>query len=397
MGSRLLPRDMLRLATIGLRTRKLRAALSVLGISIGIASLVAVLAISETSKADLLAKIQKLGTNLLTVAPGESLFGEETKLPAAAAARIRLVGKVESASAVTLVSGVTVRRSSYVPEEITGGIALRASEDSLLHTLDGELAAGRFLDAATERYPAIVLGAKTAQRLGIHSVGGITQVYLSGRFFTVVGILEPLPLAPELDSTALIGYPVAKRLFGSDRSASQIYVRARDGETEVNRARALLPSAADPWSPEDVAVSRPSDALEAQAAAESAFTSLFLGLGAVALLVGGIGIANVMIISVLERRSEVGLRRALGARRRHIATQFLSESFVLGIAGGAVGVLLGTAVTGAYAAYEGLALLVPATAVAGGLIAACVLGAIAGLYPAVRAARLTPTEALRSV
>ena len=397
MASRLLPRDMLRLATIGLRTRKLRAALSVLGISIGIASLVAVLAISETSKADLLATIEKLGTNLLTVGPGESLFGEETELPGAAAGRVRMLPEVESASSVTQVGGVTVRRSSYVPEEVTGGIAVRAAEDSLLTTLDGELRDGRFLDHASERYPAIVLGAKTAQRLGIERVEGVTQVYLSGRLFTVVGILEPLRLAPEIDSSALIGYPIAKQLFGTERSASQIYVRTLDGEADVNRAAALLPSAADPWDPDEVAVSRPSDALEAQAAAEGAFTSLFLGLGAVALLVGGIGIANVMIISVLERRSEVGLRRALGARRRHIATQFLSESFVLGILGGAAGVLLGAGATAAYAAFEGLELLVPPLAIGGGLLAACLLGGLAGLYPAVRAARLTPTEALRSV
>jgi putative ABC transport system permease protein len=394
--SRLLPRDLLRLATVGLRTRKLRAALSVLGISIGIASLVAVLAISETSKADLLAKIERLGTNLLAVAPGESLFGEETKLPAAAGGRIRLLGDVESAAAITTVEGATVRRSAYVPPEVTNGIVLDAADPELLATLEGATASGRFVDRATERYPAIVLGAKAAQRLGIHGTGGIVQVYVSGRLFTVVGILEPLPLVPELDSAALVGYPIAARLFGTERNPSAVYVRARSGEDEVRSAAALLPSAADPWAPEEVAVSRPSDALQAQAAAEGAFTSLFLGLGAVALLVGGIGIANVMIISVLERRSEVGLRRALGARRRHIAVQFLGESFVLGIAGGVVGVLLGVGATAAFAAYEGLTLLVPPVAVGGGLAAACLLGAVAGLYPAMRAARLTPTEALRT-
>jgi len=392
----LLPRDLLRLATVGLRTRKLRAALSVLGISIGIASLVAVLAISETSKADLLAKIETLGTNLLTVGPGESLFGEETRLAAASTARIRLLDEVESAAAVTAVEGVTVRRSSYVPAEITGGIFVEAAGPELLRTLEGTLASGRFVDRATERYPAVVLGAKAAQRLGIHSADGLVQVYLSGRLFTVVGILAPLPLVPELDSAALVGYPVAARLFSTDRSPSKIYVRAREGEAQVRAAAALLPSAADPWDPGEVAVSRPSDGLEAQAAAEGAFTSLFLGLGTVALLVGAIGIANVMIISVLERRSEVGLRRALGARRRHIAIQFLGESFVLGIAGGVVGVLLGAGATAAYAAYEGLTLLVPPAAVAGGLLAACLLGGLAGLYPATRAARLTPTEALRT-
>ncbi len=394
--SRLLPRDLLRLATVGLRTRKLRAALSVLGISIGIASLVAVLAISETSKADLLAKIEGLGTNLLTVGPGESLFGEAVVLPAAAGGRIKLLGEVESAAAVTQVSGATVRRSSYVPPEITGGIFVAATDPGLLATLDGATASGRFVDAATERAPAVVLGSKAAQRLGLHGGDGLVQVYVAGRLFTVVGILEPLPLVPELDSAALVGYPAAKRFFGTARSPSTVYVRAREGEANVRDAAALLPSAADPWAPEEVAVSRPSDALEAQAAAENAFTSLFLGLGAVALLVGGIGIANVMIISVLERRSEVGLRRALGARRRHIAIQFLGESFVLGIAGGATGVLLGIAATGAYAAHEGLTLLVPPIAIAGGLAAACVLGALAGLYPAMRASRLTPTEALRT-
>jgi putative ABC transport system permease protein len=392
--SRLLPRDLLRLATVGLRTRKLRAALSVLGISIGIASLVAVLAISETSKADLLVKIETLGTNLLTVSPGESLFGEDTRLAAAATARIRLLDEVESAASVTAVEGATVRRNSYVPAEITGGIFVEAAEPELLRTLEGTLASGRFVDRATERYPAVVLGAKAAQRLGIHGAGGLVQVYLSGRLFTVVGILAPLPLVPELDSAALVGYPAAARLFGTNRSPSNIYVRAREGEAHVRAAAALLPSAADPWDPGEVAVSRPSDALEAQAAAEGAFTSLLLGLGAVALLVGAIGIANVMIISVLERRSEVGLRRALGARRRHIAVQFLGESFVLGIAGGVVGVVLGAGATAAYAAYEGLTLLVPPAAVAGGLLAACLLGALAGLYPAMRAARLTPTEAL---
>jgi putative ABC transport system permease protein len=394
--SRLAPRDLLRLATVGLRTRKLRAALSVLGISIGIASLVAVLAISETSKADLLAKIEDLGTSLLTVGPGESLFGEEAKLPAAATGRIRLLAAVDSAAAVTQVEDATVRRSSYVPEEVTGGIFVEAADPRLLATLEGEIASGRFLDRASGRYPAVVLGAKAARRLGIVSVRGITQLYVSGRLFTVVGILAPLPLVPELDNAALVGYPVAARLFGTGRSPSKIYVRAGEGEARVRSAAALLPSAADPWGAGEVAVSRPSDALEAQAAAEGAFTSLFLGLGAVALLVGGIGIANVMIISVLERRSEVGLRRALGARRRHIAVQFLGESFVLGVCGGVAGVLLGVGATGAYAGYEGLTLLVPPGAVAGGLLAACLLGGVAGLYPAMRAARLTPTEALRT-
>jgi putative ABC transport system permease protein len=393
--STLLPADLLRVGTVGVRTRKLRASLSALGISIGIASMVAVLGISESSKAGLLATIDRLGTNLLTVAPGQSIFGEEAALPGAALPRIRHLGEVESASSVAQVGGATVRRSSYVPEEVTGGISVQAADTDMLSTLQGTLRDGQFIAPATERYPAVVLGATAAERLGIERLDGIVQVYIDGRLFTVIGILRPLLLAPEIDTSALIGYPAAARLFDTTRSATTIYVRALDDK--VLRARDLIPGTADPWNPEQVEVSRPSDALEAKAAAEGAFTSLFLGLGAVALLVGGVGIANVMIISVLERRSEIGLRRALGARRRHIAAQFLAESLTLATAGGIAGVMLGVGVTAAYAFNDGLALRVPPIALGGGLAAACLLGGLAGLYPAHRAARLPPTEALRSV
>jgi putative ABC transport system permease protein len=393
--SRLLPADLVRVGTVGVRTRRLRASLSALGISIGIASMVAVLGVSETSKSDLLATIDRLGTNLLTVAPGQSIFGEQAELPGGALARIRHLDQVSSASSVAVVGGTTVRRSSYVPEEITGGISVQASDVELLSTLEGEMRDGRFLSAASEKYPAVVLGATAARRLGIERLDGIVQVYIGGRLFTVIGIMRALRLAPEIDSSALIGYPAAAGLFDTARSATSIYVRAVDDE--VLHARDLIPGTADPFNQEQVEVSRPSDALEARAAAEGAFTSLFLGLGAVALLVGGVGIANVMIISVLERRSEIGLRRALGARRQHIAAQFLAESLTLGSAGGVAGVLLGVTVTAAYAFNDGLALRVPAVALGGGLLVACLLGAVAGLYPALRAARLPPTEALRSV
>jgi putative ABC transport system permease protein len=254
------------------------------------------------------------------------------------------------------------------------------------------MAHGRFLDAALERYPAVVLGAVTAQRLGIDRVG--VQVYADGRWLAVVGIMRPVPLVPDLDRAALIGYPAAKTLFGTDRHAGTVYVRTR--QDSVQAARDLIPPSANPEHPEEVDVSRPSDALAARAAAKGAFTALFLGLGAVALLVGGVGIANVMVISVLERRSEVGLRRALGARRRHVAAQFFAEALLLSVLGGVAGVVLGALVTGGYAAAQGWRIVVPASAAGGGLAAALLIGAVAGLYPALRATRLSPTEALRS-
>jgi putative ABC transport system permease protein len=389
--SRLLGRDLLRLASVGLRTRRLRAVLSALGIAIGIASMVAVLGISQSSKTDLLDRLDRLGTNLLTVAPGQSFFGDDATLPASAAPAIRGMQTSQIAAATSSISA-TIRRTDRIPVEETNGIELLAAERTLLRAAGARMARGRFLDAVTERFPAVVLGSVTAQRLGIDRVG--VQVYADGHWLTVVGIMRSVPLVPDLDRAALIGYPTAKQLFGTNRHASTIYVRAR--QDAVIAARNLIPQSAYPEHPEEVDVSRPSDALAARAAAKGAFTALFLGLGAVALLVGGVGIANVMVISVLERRSEVGLRRALGARRRHIAAQFFVEALLLSALGGLAGAALGALVTGGYAAGQGWRIVVPASALAGGITAALVIGAVAGLYPALRATRLSPTEALRS-
>jgi putative ABC transport system permease protein len=389
--SRLLPADVLRVGGVGLRTRRLRAALSALGIAIGIAAMVSVLGISESSKSDLIATLDRLGTNLLRVAPGHTIFGEDAELPKQAALMTGRIGPVESVSAVEGVDA-TVRRTNYIAEEETGGISVLAADLELLTTLGSTLQRGVYLNAATARYPAVVLGAKAAERLGIDRPG--VNVWLGDRWFTVVGILDPVELAPDLDFAALIGLPIAKQLFGAEGSASTIYVRANPDE--LDDVRRVLGATANPEHPEEVDVSRPSDALEARAAAKTAFTSLFLGLGAVALLVGGVGIANVMVISVLERRSEIGLRRALGATKGHIRLQFLTESLILAGLGGAAGVVLGTLITLIYASNRGWETVVPWYVPIGGITAAVAIGVVAGLYPAMRAAQLAPTDALRS-
>jgi putative ABC transport system permease protein len=390
--SRLSAGDVLRVGASGLGTRRLRAGLSALGVAIGIASMVAVLGVSESSKADLLAALDRLGTNLLVVGPGQTFAGDSSELPEEAPSMVRRMGSVEGASAVKSLEE-TVRRTDRIDEAETGGIVVMAADPGLARTLGARVRRGEFLSPATADYPAVVLGATAAKRLGIRRPG--VNVWLGDRWFSVVGILAPVTLDPDLDSAALIGFPVAERLFDADSSPTSIYVRAADDQVEETRD--LLAATANPEHPEEVEVSRPSDALAAEAAAKSAFTALFLGLGAVALVVGGVGIANVMVISVLERRSEIGLRRALGATRRHIAAQFLTESLLLALLGGLAGAALGAAVTAAYALSQGWPAVVPTVALAGAFGAALAIGALAGLYPAARAARLAPTEALRSV
>jgi putative ABC transport system permease protein len=383
--------DVLRVGGVGLRTRRLRAALSSLGIAIGIAAMVAVLGISESSKSDLISTLDRLGTNLLRVSPGQTIVGDDAELPEEAGPMIGRIGPVESVSAVEQVEA-TVRRTDYVPEEETGGISVMAADTDLLTTLGATVRRGVYLDAAKARYPAVVLGSTAAERLGIDETG--VNVWLGERWFTVVGILDPVELDPTLDSAALIGLPIARELFKAEGSPSTIYVRANPDE--LDDVRRVLGATANPEHPEEVDVSRPSDALEARAAAKTAFTSLFLGLGAVALLVGGVGIANVMVISVLERRSEIGLRRALGATKGHVRLQFLTESLLLAGLGGAAGVVLGTLITVVYASNRGWDTATPWYVPIGGITAAVAIGAVAGLYPAMRAARLAPTEALRS-
>ena len=387
------PADLARTASVGLRTRPLRAGLSALGIAIGIAAMVAVLGLAASSQAGLISEINRLGTNLLTVSNGQTLLGQTAELPTTAPA---MISRIRAVTGVAAIGNVTasVYRSPLIPAINTNGLSVDAATTGLLPVVGSSIAQGRFLNAGTARLPVAVLGADAARRLGIDRVLPGERIWLGGQWFSVAGIIRPAVLATEIDSAVLVGFRAAATYLGFDRHPSTVYIRAQT--SQVSAVQALLGTTADPQAPYDVHVSRPSDALVAEADAKNALNGLFLGLGAVALLVGGVGIANIMIISVLERRSEIGLRRSLGATKGQIRGQFFAEALILSLLGGAAGVILGTAATAIYATTKTWAIVVPPVAVAGGLGAALAVGAIAGLLPAIRAAKLSPTEALRT-
>jgi putative ABC transport system permease protein len=391
---RLRPSDLARVASVGLRTRRMRAALSALGIAIGVAAIVAVLGLSSSSQAGLLAEIDRLGTNLLTVTKGETLLGEEAKLPLAAPGMIARIGPVTQVQQTGSTSA-SVYRSPLIPSINTNALTVQAASLGLPATVGASIARGRWLNAATATLPVAVLGSAAAERLGIDRIHPRARIWLGGQWFYLAGILTPAGLAPEVDTSVLVGFPAAKRYLGFDGHPTTIYVRTLT--SEVTNVQSVLAASANPQAPNEVEVSQPSAALSARAAAQGALNSLFLGLGAVSLLVGAVGVGNIMLIGVLERRSEIGLRRALGATKGQIRSQFLSEAILLALLGGAVGVSAGALATAIYATTKDWAIVIPTLAWSGGLGAAIAIGAIAGLLPALRAARMSPTEALRTV
>ncbi|MFG3525468.1 ABC transporter permease [Streptomyces sp. NPDC047917] len=389
--ARLSPGDVLRVGAVGLRARRARVVLSALGIAIGIATMVAVVGLSESSRADLMARLDRLGTNLLTAEAGEDALGQPVRLPKNAVAMVERIGPVRHATASADIDA-RIRRSDVVPEERTAGVTAQAARTDLLSTLGGRVAKGVWLSPAGERLPVTVLGAVAAERLGITRTG--ETIMMNDTRVVVVGILEPLELVPNLDRVAMVGFPAAESHFGFDGHPTTVFERSTDASVED--VRAVLARTISPGDEVGIKVSRPSDALAAKAATDKGLTSLMLGLGAVALLVGGVGVANTMVISVLERRQEIGLRRSLGATRGAIRLQFLTESLLLSALGGATGALLGAAATYGFARVQGWTAVVPPWSLAGGLAATLLIGVVAGLYPAIRASRLHPTVALNA-
>jgi putative ABC transport system permease protein len=358
--ARLRPGDLAALASIGLRTRKLRAGLSALGIAIGVAAIVAVLGLAASAQAALLNEISQLGTNLLTVTNGQTLAGATAELPEAAPGMIARLPGVTAVQDTGSVGNVYAYKSPLIPSIETNALSVAAATLNLPAVAGTSLAQGRFLNAATAREPVVVLGAVTAQLLGLDRIRPGMRIWVGGQWFYVTGILNRDTYAPEIDSAVLVGFPAAEKYLHFDGHPSEIYVRTTENDQAVTTTvDGLLGAQANPESPGQVEVSQPSDVLTARADAKGALDTLFLGLGSVALLVGAIGVANIMVISVLERRQEIGLRRALGATRGQIRIQFLSEAILLSLAGGAAGIIAGVAATAAYARGHGETVVIP--------------------------------------
>ena len=392
MKQRLKIKDLFFVALYGVRARRGRAALTSIGIGIGIAAIVAVTGISASGRADLLATLESLGTNLIKASPQAGFFGTQEKLPDGVEGMVERIGPVEEVTSTTQ-TDLIVRRSDFISEFEGGGISTIVTSPELLQVVGGNLIEGRFIQDGLSNIPVTVLGSVTASRLGINTLETPTKILIGNEWFGVVGILDELKIHPDLDRSVFIGYGVAKTLFDIDKEPTTIYVRANP--TYIEDVVEVIAPSMNPENPDQVQVSRPSDALEAQEAADAAFTNLLLGLGSVALLVGGVAIANVMVMSVLERRMEIGVRRSIGATRREIRYQFLLESIVLSGIGGLVGVVLGTGITLGYTNYTDIVFSIPVSQVLGAILLALLIGAISGVYPAIKASKIQPAEAVR--
>ncbi len=388
-------RDLLSIAVGGIRARKVRTLLIMLGPIVGVAAMVGAVGLTESAKGDLKARLAELGTNLITAEAGSSFGQQNPTLPKSAVSRVKAIESVERASAVAEVQGVVTLPSaageSYYQ---TFPVPVLASDDKLPEVLEVPIRSGRWLATSdgANKSRAVVLGGGLAEEYGVLP-GEIRTVRLNGIDYGVIGVLDRVPLEPSLDNAAFVTQWAAKHDFATDGAPTKMYVRARPGTTEATSK--AIPTAVSLGSSDSVTTKIPSDALEASARADKTLQQTALFAGLLALAVGGLGIANVMSISVIQRSSEIGIRRALGSTRALIAMQFLLEALFVGLVGGVIGAVIGVGIVYMVSAIAGWVVVIDYAKMPIWIGLAVAVAAIAGLYPSVKAARLEPLETLR--
>jgi len=391
-------REILGVALAGLGARKVRTALIALGPMLGVASIIAAVGMSQSAKGDLRAKLQKLGTNLIVVEASDTFggaSGSQAKLPKEAVQRAYRVPMVEKVAPVVELSNIQVSPTRESQDYFsTLPVAVRVADTNLPAVLGAKLRAGRWLDDAdaTTGTRAAVIGSDLAKNF-TYLNDEIRTIRLNGVDYAVVGVLDPVDLVPAANSSVYIPHVAAKRDFDADPEPTTMYVRVRNGTTD--RAKSMLPVAIALGGDETVTTTVPSSLLQAEAQVDKTLQAVVIAMGALALVVGGVGIANVMSISVIQRSSEIGIRRAIGHTRSIIGSQFLIEAFLVGIAGGAAGALIGSIAVyvGSHVEHWTFTLEPFLLVWAGGL--AVFVATVAGIYPATKAARLEPLETLR--
>ncbi len=395
------------------RSHTLRSTLTILGILIGIAAVILTVGLGLGSQRDVSARINSLGSNLLIVTPGSSTstsgirggFGSNTTLKRSDA--VALASK-ENAPDIAAVAPEKSTQLELVNGTTNWTTTVTGTTASWLSVRARQLSAGQFVTDAqdTARADVVVLGSDTATELyGTTNAVGRT-VTISNIEFTVIGVLSSAGSSgnTSLDDIAVVPLSTAAEQLvgGSTRDAvSRIYIEAASAQQlsgasqEATQLLLNLHSITSPTEADFTVASQASLVSTATAVAKT-LTVLLTGVAALSLLVGGIGVMNIMLVSVTERTREIGLRKALGAPPWAIRRQFLVEASILGLAGGLLGCLLGIVAARTLPKLLSSTIVVSGAAVAGSVVVAVAIGLVFGVYPATRAARLAPIDALRS-
>jgi putative ABC transport system permease protein len=387
--------DLVGVAWSGLRARKIRTLLIMLGPIIGVAAMVSAVGLTESAKGALQAQLSQLGTNLIIAQAGGSFGSQNPTFPSDAVERVENVSTVTSASATTNLSGVIalpIKGASTYYEAFP--VPVRAADDSLPSVLGVPMVSGRWLDSADTQLHtlSVVLGEGIAKQYGYLS-GESRTISLNGTNFGVVGVLGPVPLDPELDNAAFLTQWAAQNIFHTSGEPNQLYIRSQPNATQATAA--VIPTAISLGGSVQTSTQIPSDVLQAQAQANKTLQEVALLAGLLALTVGGIGIANVMSISVIQRSPEIGIRRAVGHSRSKIGAQFLLESLFVGVIGGLLGAVLGVVIVYTVSAFAGWVVVIDYAEIPVWMGLALLVSITAGLYPSIKAARLEPLETLR--